>query len=216
MMNRFRFTPLQAAMHVGAVFPLMRLIFDLVTGGLGPNPVQSLEQRTGRTAVMLLLLSLACTPLNNLFGWRELLLRRRALGLYAFLYACLHVLVFLDLDYGLDWRLILDAVLEKRFILVGALSFLLLIPLAITSFDVWVKRLRKNWKRLHRLVYLIAPLVILHFGWARKGDFLRLQGDVLQPLVYGAMLVLLLALRLPPLRKATVSFRNRILARRVG
>jgi len=112
--------------------------------------------------------------------------------------------------------LILDAVLEKRFILVGALSFLLLIPLAITSFDVWVKRLRKNWKRLHRLVYLIAPLVILHFGWARKGDFLRLQGDVLQPLVYGAMLVLLLALRLPPLRKATVSFRNRILARRVG
>jgi len=216
MMNRFRLTPLQAAMHVGAVFPLMRLIFDLVTGSLGPNPIQSLEQRTGRTAVTLLLLSLSCTPLNTLFGWRELLLRRRALGLYAFLYACLHVLVFLDLDYGLDWHLILNAVFEKRFILVGALSFFLLIPLAITSFDIWVKRLRKNWKRLHRLVYLIAPLVILHFGWARKGDFLRLQGDVLQPLVYGAMLVLLLALRLSPLRKAAVSFRNRILARRTG
>jgi sulfoxide reductase heme-binding subunit YedZ len=215
-MSRFRYTPLQVAIHVGAAFPLVRVLFDLITGGLGPNPVQSLEQRTGRAAITLLLLSLACTPLNTLFGWRELLLRRRALGLYAFLYACLHVLIFLDVDYGLNWRLILDAVFEKRFILVGAVSFLLLIPLAVTSFDVWVKRLRKNWKRLHRLVYLIAPLAILHFGWARKGDFLRLQGDVLQPVVYGTIVIFLLALRLPIVRKSAVSFRNRILARRAG
>jgi sulfoxide reductase heme-binding subunit YedZ len=211
-----RYTPLQIVMHLGALFPLARLLFDLAAGGLSPNPIQDFEQRTGRAAVTLLLLSLACTPLNTLFGWRELLLRRRALGLYAFLYAAIHVLVFIDLDYGLDWKLILEAVVQKRFILAGAIAFLLLLPLAVTSFDYWVKRLRRNWKRLHQVVYIVGPLVILHFAWARKGDIFRLQGDVLQPFIYGLILVLLLVLRIPPVRKAIASFRTRFLPRRPG
>lgn len=212
--NKFRYTPLQIVMHLGGWLPLVRLLFDAASGNLGPNPIQDIEQRTGRAAVTFLILSLACTPFNTLFGWRELLRRRRALGLYAFLYACLHVLLFIDLDYGLNWRLILKAVLEKRFILVGAIAFLLLLLLAVTSFDVWVTRLRKNWKRLHRLVYLIAPIVILHFAWARKGDIFRLQGDIVQPLLYGLAVVMLLVLRLPFLRRTIVSFRTRIRARR--
>ncbi len=213
-MSKLRYTPLQVIIHLGAWFPLARLLFDLAAGNLSPNPIQDFEQRSGRAAVTLLFLSLACTPLNSLTGWHELLLRRRALGLHAFLYAAIHVAVFLGLDYGLNWRLILEAVLEKRFILVGAAAFLLLIPLAATSFDYWIKRLRKNWKRLHRIVYLIGVLASLHFAWARKGDLFRLQGDVLQPFIYGVILLLLLVLRIGAVRKVIASWRNRLTALR--
>jgi sulfoxide reductase heme-binding subunit YedZ len=210
-MKKFRFTPLQILMHVYAWSALARLLFDFAFGYLSPNPIQDLEQRTGRHAITLLVLSLLCTPLNTLFGWKEPLKRRRALGLYAFMYATVHVLIFLDLDYGLAWSLIFQSVFEKPYILVGAASFLLLIPLAVTSFDTWKVRLKKNWKRLHRTVYFIAPLVVLHFAWSKKGSIFQLQGDVLRPLVYGLFVLLLLAMRLPAVRKALASFRARTL-----
>src|SRR5512145_1018621 len=149
-----RYTPLQIAMHIYAWSAFVILIFQFFTDNLTANPIQALEQRTGRHAITLLVLSLACTPLNSLFGWRELLKRRRALGLYAFLYASIHVLIFVDLDYGLAWSLIVQTIFEKPYIIVGVISFLLLIPIAFTSFDIWKKRLGKNWKRLHQLVYL--------------------------------------------------------------
>jgi sulfoxide reductase heme-binding subunit YedZ len=157
----------------------------------------------------LLVLSLACTPLNNLFGWRELIKRRRALGLYALLYATIHVLIFVT-DYGIAWSLIFQNIIEKPYILVGALSFLMLIPLGITSFDIWKKRLGKNWKRLHQMVYLIAPLVALHYAWGKKGDFFRLQGEIIRPLIYASIIVLLLVMRIPQVRKALASARDRI------
>lgn len=204
------FTPLQAIVNVGAWIPLILLVFDFFTGRLSVNPIQDMEQRTGRAAIILLVLSLACTPLNTVFGWREALKRRRALGLYAFMYASLHMLVFVVLDYGLNWPLIRDAIIQKRFILVGALSFLMLLPLAITSFKYWMKRLGKNWTRLHRLIYLIAPLVVLHYAWAKKGDLFQLRGDILRPLVYGLIVILLLLFRLPPVRKAVGSVRTRV------
>ena len=210
-MKKFRFTPLQILMHVYAWSALAHLLFDFAFGYLSPNPIQDLEQRTGRHAITLLVLSLLCTPLNTLFGWKEPLKRRRALGLYAFMYAAVHVLIFLDLDYGLAWSLIFQSVFEKPYILVGAASFLLLIPLAVTSFDTWKVRLKKNWKRLHKTVYFIAPLVVLHFAWSKKGSIFQLQGDVLRPLVYGLVVVLLLAMRLPAVRKALASFRARTL-----
>jgi sulfoxide reductase heme-binding subunit YedZ len=210
-MKKFRFTPLQILMHVYAWSALARLLFDFAFGNLSPNPIQDLEQRTGRHAITLLVLSLLCTPLNTLFGWKEPLKRRRALGLYAFMYAAIHVLIFLDLDYGLAWSLIVQSVFEKPYILVGAASFLLLIPLAVTSFDVWKVRLRKNWKRLHQTVYFIAPLVVLHFAWSKKGSIFQLQGDILRPLVYGLVVVVLLAVRVPAVRKALASFRSRTL-----
>jgi sulfoxide reductase heme-binding subunit YedZ len=166
----------------------------------------------------LLFLSLACTPLNTIFGWRELIKRRRALGLYAFMYASIHVLIFLDLDYGLAWSLIIQTIFEKPYIVVGLTTFLLLIPLAVTSFDIWKQRLGKNWKRLHQIIYFIGPLAVLHYAWSKKGDIFILQGDIIKPLIYALVLLLLLTLRISPLRKVVASFRTRIqraLSRRI-
>jgi methionine sulfoxide reductase heme-binding subunit len=206
-----RYTPLQVAMHVYVWSVLVFLLFDFFTGNLSANPIQELEQRTGRHAITLLVLSLACTPLNTLFKWSELLKRRRALGLYTFMYATIHVLIFLHLDYGLAWSFILQTVFEKPFIIVGVISFLLLIPLAWTSFDIWKKRLGKKWKRIHQLVYIIAPLVVFHYAWSKKGDFFALQGEIVRPLIYGLIVVLFLILRIPQVRKAVASQRDRIL-----
>lgn len=206
-----RYTPLQVAIHIYGWSALVRLLIDFFNDNLTANPIQALEQRTGRHAITLLVLALACTPLNNLFGWRELLKRRRALGLYAFLYATIHVIIFIDLDYGLAWSLIVQTVIEKPYILVGMLTFLMLIPLAFTSFYIWKKRLGKNWKRLHQFVYLIAPLAVLHYAWGKKGDFFALRGEIIRPLIYAVIVILFLIMRVPQVRKAIASLRDRIL-----
>jgi sulfoxide reductase heme-binding subunit YedZ len=212
MMKSFfqRYTPLQIAIHIYGWSALVLLIVDLLTDNLTANPIQALEQRTGRHAITLLVLALACSPLNNLLGWRELLKRRRALGLYAFLYATIHVLIFVDLDYGLAWSLIVQTIVEKPYIIVGVMAFLMLIPLAFTSFDIWKKRLGKNWKRLHQLVYWIAPLAALHYAWGKKGDFFALRGEIIRPLIYASIIVILLIMRIPQVRKALASVRDRI------
>lgn len=196
-------------MHLYAWSGLAYLLFDFAFGNLSVNPIQDLEQRTGRHAITLLVLSLLCTPLNTLFGWKEPLKRRRALGLYSFMYATIHVLIFLDLDYGLAWSLILQSIVEKPYILFGLVTFLMLVPLAITSFDVWKVRLKKNWKRLHQTVYLIAPLAVFHFALSKKGDIFRLQGEIVRPLAYGLVVLLLLVLRIPKVRKFFSSLRTR-------
>lgn len=180
--------------HVGALAPLAWMLWLAASGGLTVNPIQDLTLRTGKTALVLLLLTLACSPLNLLLGWRWALKARRTLGLYAFMYATLHVLIFVALDYGFDLRLIGAAVVEKRFVLVGLLAFTILLLLAVTSFDGWKVRLRKNWKRLHRLVYLAGGLVIVHYAWSVKAD-------IRVPLLYGVVLLVLLVLRIPAIRK---------------
>ena len=195
-------------MHIYAWSALTHLLLDYFLGNLSVNPIQDIEQRTGRAAITLLVLSLMCTPLNTLFGWKELLKRRRALGLYTFMYASIHVLIFLDLDYGLAWSLIIQSVFEKPYIIFGTITFLLLTPLAITSFDIWKKRLKKNWKRLHQTVYLIAPVAVLHFALSKKGDIFQLQGDIVRPLIYGLVVLILLILRIPTIRKFFASLRN--------
>ncbi len=205
-----RYTPLQIAMHVYAWSVLVILVFKLITNDLSANPIQELEQRTGRHAITLLILSLACTPLNMLFGWRELLKRRRALGLYAFMYATIHVIIFFNLDYGLAWSLIAQTIFEKPYIVVGLTGFLLLIPLAATSFDVWKKRLGKTWKRIHQMVYLIVPLLLLHYAWSKKGDLFGLQGEITRPLIYIAVAAILLIMRIPPVRRFLASLPSRI------
>ena len=156
-------------------------------------------------------MSLACTPLNTLFRWSELLKRRRALGLYAFMYATIHVLIFINLDYGLAWSLIGQTIFEKPYIIVGVTGFLLLIPLAWTSFDIWKKRLGKSWKGLHQLIYLIAPLPVLHYAWSKKGDFFALQGEIIRPLIYGLIVAIFLIMRIPVVRRAIASLPSRIL-----
>lgn len=199
------YTPLQIAVHLYAWSALVWIGIQMLTGTFSINPIQELEQRTGRHAITLLTLSLLCAPLSALFRWNEPLKRRRTLGLYAFMYAAIHVIVFVDLDYGLAWSRIAQTVLEKPYIIVGMVTFLMLIPLAITSFDVWKQRLGKNWKRLHRTVYLIAPLAVLHYAWSKKGDLFALSGDIVRPLIYGLAVLLLLLLRIPALRKRIAS-----------
>lgn len=201
-----RYTPLQIAIHIYAWSALVLIIYELFTGSFSINPIQELEQRTGRHAITLLMLSLLCRPIHTIFKWSEPLKRRRTLGLYTFMYATIHVIIFVDLDYGLAWSLIAQTVLQKPYIVVGMITFLLLIPLAVTSFDIWKKRLGKNWKHLHRLVYLIAPLAVLHYAWSKKGDIFALQGDILRPLIYALILAILLIFRIPAVRKAIASF----------
>jgi len=212
MKNFFnRFTPLQIAMHVYAWSVLVYLIYQFFTNNLSADPVQYLERRTGHHAVALLIMSLACTPLNTLFKWRELLKRRRALGLYAFMYATIHVLIYLDLDFGLAWSLVLQNFTQDPRLIVGLTAFLLLIPLAWTSFDIWKKRLGKNWKRLHTVVYAIVPLAVLHYAWNKKGNIFTAQGDIAQPLIYGLIVILFLIFRIPFVRKGIASLRDRFL-----
>jgi len=211
--KRLPFTPLQIAVHVYALGELTLIAFDLAGSRLGANPLQAIQQRTGRAAITLLVLSLACTPLSNLFGLPELIKRSRTLGLYAFLVAFLHILIFLDLDNGLAWSFFAQTVAQKPYILFGMATFLMLIPLAVTSFDIWKVRLGRNWKRLHQMVYLIAPVAVLHYALSKKGDIFNLQGDIVRPLIYALIIVLLLLLRLPFIRRFIAARRNRLRAR---
>ncbi len=198
-----RFTRLQWLVHVGAWIPLGLMIFDGLRGGLTVNPIQEITTRTGKSALVLLVLALAVTPVSSIFGFRQVVRVRRALGLYAFFYALLHFLIFVVLDYGLVWALIREAIFEKRFALVGFAAFLLLLPMAITSTRGWQRRLGKGWKKLHRLIYVAAVLVVIHFVWLVKSD-------IREPLVYGGLIALLLAFRLPAVRQRFSQLRYRL------
>jgi len=194
--------------HVAAWSWIFILVFDYIAGKLSINPIQAVTQRTGKAALIFLMLSLACTPINTLFGFNKIIQARRWLGLYAFFFASLHLLTFIGLDYGFNFSLLKYEFVQKRYILVGSLAFLLLIPLAITSFRWRILKHKQNWKRLHRLVYLIGALVIVHFGWVSKGDFFRLQGDVWEPFLFGVFFLLLLIIRVPQVSRSITNFRT--------
>jgi sulfoxide reductase heme-binding subunit YedZ len=202
--------------HFSAWFLVTWLVTDYLLGNLTINPIQAATQRTGKYALIFLILSLACTPLNTLFGMRQVLAQRRWLGLYAFMFAAIHLTIFIGWDYGFDFSLLSIEFLQKRYVIVGSAAFLILFPLAITSFRWWLKRLGKKWKWLHRLVYLAGGLVIIHYAWAKKGDLFRLQGDIWQPLLFGLLLIFLLVLRIPPVRKFASSLRTRIKRKRAS
>ncbi len=199
-MSRPKFTPFQLVVHAAALAPLVLLLAAALTGNLSVNPIQDATFRTGKTAMVLLVASLACTPVNTVFGFRPAIKVRRALGLYAFLYASIHFAIFIGLDYGFDLRLVALELAEKRYILVGATALLILLPLAITSTKGWQRRLGKAWKKLHRWVYLAGVLVIFHYIWVQKSD-------IREPLVWGAILGVLLLLRVPALRRRVARWR---------
>jgi sulfoxide reductase heme-binding subunit YedZ len=201
-METLRKNWLRILTHVGALTPLAWLLWDYWFDNLTVNPIQDITFRTGKPALILLVLSLACTPVNTLFGFKRVLPLRKPLGLYAFMYVCLHFLIFIGLDYGFDAGLLYEAIFEKRYALVGFAAFLILLPLAITSTQGWMRRLGKNWKRLHRWVYLVGILAVVHYIWLVKSD-------IREPLLYGAAVGLLLLLRLPVVRKAVANFRSR-------
>jgi sulfoxide reductase heme-binding subunit YedZ len=186
--------------HVAVMLPLVMMVYALFAGQLGVNPIQELTRRTGLTALIVLLTSLACSPLANLFGLRSALRLRRPLGLYAFFYASFHLLLFIWVDYRFDFEFIWLDIREKPYIYAGGGAFLILLALAITSYPYWKRRLGKKWKRLHRLVYLASGLVALHYAWIKKADLFRLTGEVTGPLIAISGLALLLVLRLPIIR----------------
>jgi methionine sulfoxide reductase heme-binding subunit len=189
-----RFARYQLLVHLAALLPLAWLLFDAARGHLTANPIQAIEQRTGRYALYLLVASLACTPIQIVSGWKVPARWRRPLGLYAFMYAALHFMTFLGLDYGFDLALIWADVAGKRYIFVGATAFIILLALALTSTKGWQRRLKKTWTQLHRWVYLAAGLVIVHYIWS-------LKADIRAPLAWGVVIAVLLALRLPPIRR---------------
>jgi sulfoxide reductase heme-binding subunit YedZ len=193
LMRKLKTRWLQILTHFGALLPLAWLLWDYWQGRL-IDPVREITTRTGRTALILLILSLACTPINILLGFKQVMRVRRALGLYAFMYASLHFLTFVGLDYGFDFDLLGQGILDQRYVLVGFAAGLLLLPLAITSTQAWQKRLGSNWRRLHRLAYLAGTLAIVHFVWLAK--------DNREPLRYGTVVALLLIVRIPGIRKA--------------
>jgi sulfoxide reductase heme-binding subunit YedZ len=210
-MSKNKFPWLRILVHILGLLPLVFILGDALIGDLTVNPIQDIEQRLGRAALNFLVASLAVTPLTTLTGWRSLPPRRRALGLYAFLYASLHFITFAVLDYGLNLHEIGRLILEKPFILLGLTTGLLLLPLAITSFNFFMQKMGKKWKILHRLIYIAGITVIIHYAWAKKGDLIALQGDILKPLLWGFLVVLLLVLRIPAIRKGVIVLRQKTL-----
>ena len=208
--KKTKVTWLQVLIHFLGWLPLAWLVFEFFTNRLSVNPIQDVEQRLGHIAVYFLIASLACSPVYTLTGWSEPLKRRRALGLYCFFYASLHVLAFTGLDYGFNLQLIEGVVLMKPYAFVGLITFLLLLPLTVTSFRWWQKKLGRRWTNLHRLVYLAGVLDILHYAWAKKGDIFHLSGDILRPLLWGVLLIVLLVLRIPPVRKWASSLHHKM------
>lgn len=211
-----RFSRFQLAIHFTALLLAAWLVLDLAVGNLGVNPIQAAEQRTGRYAIYFLVSSLACTPLNTVFGFKQAVSGRRALGVYAFLFALLHFSIFVGIDYGFQLGLMLQDVGTKKYILAGAFTLTLLFPLAITSFQWWMKRLGKSWKRLHRLVYIASLGAILHFAWARKGDLFNLRGDILAPLATGLIVLILMVLRVPAIRRKAATLRHGVRNRAIA
>lgn len=200
-MTRKTTTWLRIAVHVLSILPLAILIWDFTSGRLSVNPIEDITSRTGTYALIWLILSLACTPINMVTGFKPVMTLRRPLGLYAFMYVCLHLLTFTGLDYGFNLNAIVQTIVEKRYILVGLFAFLLLLPLAITSTKWWQRRLGRYWRQLHRLVYVAALLAILHYVWLVKSDFR-------EPLLYGAILATLLLLRTPHIKNIIKKLRT--------
>ncbi len=179
--------------HIVSLLPIAHLLWDTWRGNLTVNPLQDWTFRTGDWALRLLVASLACTPIATIFGFKQAISVRRALGLYGFGYAIVHFFIFIGVDYRFAFDLLWDDLATKRYILVGLAALFIFIPLAITSTRTWMKRLGRRWKQLHKLTYIAVPLAVVHYIWLVKAD-LR------DPLLYATIVAVLLLLRLPQVR----------------
>ena len=184
-----QFKILKAAAFAACLIPLALLIYDGYTDGLGVNPIETITRSTGKWTLIFLLITLGVTPLRRITGWQWLIKFRRMLGLYAFFCALLHFTTYIWLDQFFDLMEIAKDIPKRPFITVGFASFVLLIPLAVTSTSGMVRRLGKRWQQLHRLIYLIAIGGVIHYLWLVKADTRK-------PLIYGAILGALLGYRL--------------------
>ncbi|MGE5506499.1 MAG: sulfite oxidase heme-binding subunit YedZ [Actinomycetota bacterium] len=174
---------------VACLGPLAWLVWQAFFGYLGVNPIETVNRFLGDWALRFLLLSLAVTPVRKVTGWTALGRFRRMIGLYAFFYACLHLSSYVGLDLFFDWHALGKDVLKRKFITVGMLAFALLVPLAATSTDAMLRRLGgRRWRMLHRAVYGIGVLAVVHY-------WMMVKADIRQPLLYGAILAVLLGYR---------------------
>jgi len=180
-------TALKALLFATCLVPLAWLTWDALHDGLGADPVAALEHRSGDWALRLLLATLAITPLRRLTGRAELVRFRRMLGMFAFFYACVHLTIYVVIDLGAYWSQLFADVVKRPYITVGFAAWLLLIPLAVTSTRGMMRRLGRHWQRLHRLVYLIGFLAVLHFLWLVKADH---REPLLYLAIFGALMLL--------------------------
>ncbi len=186
----------KVALWLACLAPAVWLVYGAFTNNLGPNPIEAITRGTGDWTLRILLASLAITPARRLLKQPDLIRFRRMLGLWAFFYAFLHLMTWVWLDKFFDPAEMWADVVKRKFVTAGMAGFLCLLPLALTSTTGWIRRLGKNWQRLHRLAYAAAAAGVVHYWWLVKSD-IRL------PAMYGAILLALLALRLVKAR-ATV------------
>jgi sulfoxide reductase heme-binding subunit YedZ len=179
--------------HIGAAIPVLVGLWDFWQQNLGANPILEITHRTGKTAILLLILSLTVSPLRQLLKWNQLNKLRRPLGLWSAFYAGLHFSIYVVLDYGFQWQALLANSLTNTFILIGFSTGLILLVLSITSLNFFLKKMGKNWKKLHRFVYAAGILAALHF-------ILAVKPGVLRPWPYALAILLLLVYRIPPVQ----------------
>jgi sulfoxide reductase heme-binding subunit YedZ len=180
---------IKAGLFALCLVPLARLVYGGFANSLGANPIETITRSTGWWTLFLLFVTLSVTPLRRWTGANWLLKLRRMLGLFAFFYASAHFMTFVWFDHWFDVAAILKDVVKRPFVTVGFAAYLLLLPLAMTSTNGMVRRLGRNWQRLHKLVYIVAVLGVVHFWWLVKRD-------VTEPLVFALVLAVLLGIRL--------------------
>jgi sulfoxide reductase heme-binding subunit YedZ len=193
-------TWLKPILFLICLIPFGQLAYGAYIDDLSANPIEFITRFTGSWALIILIASLAVTPVRRITGWNELIKFRRMLGLFAFFYALMHFSTYLVLDHFFDFRAIGKDILKRPYVTAGFTAFVLMVPLAVTSTATMIRRLGKRWQQLHRLVYIAAIAGVIHFYWLVKADISR-------PVQYGGVLVLLLGYRL------AVKLRPRIVAR---
>ena len=181
-----------------STIPFLFIFYKIYFNKLGPEPVKEITHFTGEWTLIFICLTLSMTPLKRLTNLTMWVSFRRMLGLFVFFYASLHLLTYIGIDYRFNWQPILDDVFKKKYIFIGFAAWVLLIPLAITSSQKMIKLLKNNWKRLHRLIYIIAIFGSLHYIWLSKTIFFK-------PLVYLVIILVLLALRIK-IKKRNVNY----------
>lgn len=193
---------LKVVLWLGALTPGVWLLAGVFRGWLGANPIEKLTHVTGLTALILLLLTLAITPLRRLTGWNPIIRLRRPMGLFAFFYAVVHFSIWFVFDMVFDVSAMVADIVERKYITVGMAGLLTLLPLALTSTRGWIRRLGKKWTKLHRGVYVATALGVIHFYWLVKAD-LRL------PLLLAACFALLMLARVPKVATALSEARKK-------
>ena len=191
---KFNQTYVKRLIFILSLWPLLSISINIFQDRLGANPVEFIERHFGKWTLIFLCLTLSMTPLRKITNVSQWILYRRMLGLFVFFYASIHLLCYIGLDYHFAWIDIKNDIIKHRYVLVGFLAWVLLLPLAITSSDKMIRKLKMKWKLLHRLIYVIAILGVLHFIWLVKKD-------ITEPLIYVAIVSILFILRLDIFRR---------------